>query len=121
MFSLIASNVLFGWLYRRLFDWGGWLAGGAGSLLTLFLQLPPDTQGVIIAILTGNWQAVTLAAVPGLIALIYSQVKSLKATKQSQIVSADGTKIELPPITKQQALDAAKAATGVDHVFVGKR
>ncbi|WMT90179.1 hypothetical protein [Pelagibacterium sp. H642] len=110
IFTAIKTNAALGWIVRRIFDWGGWLAGILGGLLTLFLQLDTLTQSAIITVLQGNWQEVTLGSAFGFAVLAINQWRSWRATVRPQVVTSDKKKIEVPVLTEEQA----RAITGYE-------
>lgn len=101
--TTIASNVVIGWLWRRVLEVGGWLAG----LLPIFMAMPPEHQAVIIAILTGQGGQLSVAAAFGFGVYIFSQVMSFRATVKDQTV-IKGKKY--PVLTEAEA----RARTGWD-------
>lgn len=115
-FAVIAKNVIFGWLWRRAQE----LVSLGTVLVPIYLAMPPSMQHDVQAIFTGQGGGLTLSAAFGLLWYLWTQWQSFRATTKPQIVAADATKIELPQITKAEALAAAKAATGRDHEFVGR-
>lgn len=82
IFAGIASNVILGWLWRRVLEIGGWLAG----LLPIFMAMPSEHQAVIVAILTGQGGQLSVAAAFGFGVYIISQVMSFRATVKDQTV-----------------------------------
>lgn len=111
------KNVILGWLGRRAIEVGGLL----GTLFAAYTALPPDRQGVVNRILTGEWQDITLGAVVPFLVYIGSQVLSFRATVQPQVVTPDGSKMRLPDLDKStrdkvqidvagKKIDAKKAA-----------
>lgn len=84
----LLQGVVAGWLGRRALELGGLL----GSLAAGYFALPPGQQQVIQAVLTGNWQGITLGAVLPLLGYLASQVMSFRATVKDQIV-VDGRRV----------------------------
>src|SRR5690554_5003262 len=80
--TTIASNVVIGWLWRRVLEVGGWLAG----LLPIFMAMPPEHQAAAIAILTGQGGQLSVAAAFGFGVYVISQVMSFWATVKDQTV-----------------------------------
>ncbi len=64
MTAFLASAAL-GWFLRRILDWGGWLGAVLLGIINFYNALPPQLQGVIVKVLEGNWQQITLGALPG--------------------------------------------------------
>jgi len=113
--SLI-SNVVLGWLWRRLQE----LLSVGIALASFYAAMPPDAQASISSILTGKGGGLTVTAAIGLIWYLWTQFQSWRATTRPQIVTDDKTKINLPTISKEEALAIAKAQTGYDHEFLGE-
>lgn len=89
------ASVAVKWWLRRILDWGGWMATLLLGVINTYNNLPPGLQAVIVQVIEGNWQEITLGSVPGIIALIWSQIQSYRATVKPQIVTADGKQAEL--------------------------
>ena len=83
------TGVVAGWLGRRALELGGLL----GALTAAFLALPQGQQDVILRILTGRWQDVTLGALAPLAMYVFSQVLSFRATVKDQVV-VDGQRVD---------------------------
>lgn len=92
MLTAIFQSALAGWLFRRAQE----LASLATFLVPFYLAMPPSMQEVVIAILTGQGGGLTISAALGLGWYVWTQVQSLRATTKPQVVTRDGTKIELP-------------------------
>lgn len=101
--TTIASNVVIGWLWRRVLEVGGWLA----AILPIFMAMPPEHQAVIIAILTGQGGALSVSAAIGFAVYLWSQIMSWRSTVKPQIVTPDNKRREL---TEAEA----RAITGWD-------
>lgn len=83
--SALSGNVVMGWVWRRVLEVGG----GLGILFSIFSGLPPEYQGVIIAILTGQGGTLTIGAAIGFAVYVWSQIMSYRATVRPQIVTPD--------------------------------
>lgn len=116
IFTTLATNVVLGWLWRRVQE----LLGVGLALASFYAAMPPDAQAAIGAILTGNGGGLTVTAALGLIWYLFTQVQSWRATTRPQIVTTDKTKITLPTLSKDEAMALAKAQTGRDHTFIGE-
>ncbi|MET3925921.1 hypothetical protein [Devosia sp. 2618] len=92
MFASILQSALAGWLWRRCQE----LAGVGGVLVPIYLNMSPANQAAVQEILQGRGGGLSITAAFGLAVYLYSQVKSLRATIQPQVVTTDGTKIALP-------------------------
>src|SRR5688572_3674656 len=79
----------FGWLLRRVPDWGGHVLGWLGGLFALFMQLDPATQAIIVTVLQGNWQEITLGSAIGFVIWALSQWRSWRATVSPHVVTTD--------------------------------
>lgn len=94
------ASVAVQWWLRRLWDWGGQLAGWLGGLLALYGMMPHDAQQTALAVLQGKWGEVSLASAGGFIVWAITQWRSYRATVKPQIVTGDGKQAdlrELPP------------------------
>lgn len=107
MFSFLTSlagSAALGWFGRRLLEVGGWLT----TIISAVLLLPPEQQATVIALLSGQGGALSVAAYFGLAAYLWSQFMSWRATTKPQVV-ADGQKVGL---TEAQARQAVFEQTG---------
>lgn len=94
------KSALAGWLARRVFDWGGQWAGWIGALAALFAAMTPAQQKMITDVLQGHWEQITLPAAFGFIVWAGSQLFSLRSTIKPQVVTPDGTKVEMKELPK---------------------
>lgn len=107
------SSVAVQWWLRRIWDWGGMIAAWLGGLLTLYGLMPHDVQQTVIAMLTGRWADVSLAAAGGFIVWAFTQWRSYRATVKPQIVTTDGKQAELrelPPGNANAVQEIARTA-----------
>lgn len=110
------SSAALGWFLRRILDWGGWVGGFLLAVINFYNALPLPLQGVVVQVVEGNWQSITLGAVPGLIALVWSQIQSYRATTRAQVV-VDGQQLAIDKMPTREA-------TGVEELTrtaLGKR
>lgn len=117
----VASKAGVGWLLRRIPDWGGQLLGWLGGLFALFSQLDPATQAVLISVLQGNWHTVTLGSLAGVVLFVVGQWQSYRATVKPQVVTSEGTKIEVPVLTEEQARAATGYTGPIENRVTGER
>lgn len=90
----ILTSVALGWIWRRVWDWGGIIGGFLWFILKTYSELPPEIQAAIGMVLQGHWAELSLGGVAGLIAWAWSQRKSWLATVRPQIVMPSGSKVE---------------------------
>ena len=110
------SSAALGWFLRRILDWGGWLGAALLAVINFYNALPPELQGVIVKIFEGNWQSITLGSVPGLIALVWSQVQSFRATVRPQVV-IDGQQLPIDRMPNREATGVVE----LSRTALGKR
>jgi len=91
----LLSSVALNWWLRRLWDWGGQLAGWLGGLLALYGLMPADMQHTLLAILSGKWGEISLASAGGFLIWAITQWRSYVATVKPQIVTKAGKRAEL--------------------------
>ncbi len=109
----ILSSVALGWIGRRVLDWGGIAVGGIFGLIQFYNAMPPAVQEFVKEIATGNWQSITLGALPGVLLWGWSQVVSYRATVRPQIVTQQGQKAdlkELPPAAQRDVTEIVQMA-----------
>lgn len=112
IFAGIAGNVVLGWIWRRVLEIAGWL----GVAASIYAGLPPEYQGVVFAILTGQGGTLTIGAGIGFAVYIWSQVMSYRATVKPQVVTSEKKKITVPVLTEEQA----RAITGYDGPIIDR-
>lgn len=91
----IFTKVAFGWLMRRVLDWGGWVGTFLLGIIGLYNTLPAQAQTAVQAALSGHWQNITLGSLVPLGALVISQVMSFRATVKPQVVTPAGVKVPM--------------------------
>lgn len=118
------ASVAVKWWLRRILDWGGWLGTFLLGLIGFYNSLPPPLQAAIGTVVQGKWQDITLGSLIPLVALVWSQIQSYRATVQPQIVSRDGSQVTLPelPPAKQTAVEefAATALGQRGETLIGR-
>lgn len=112
--TAIATNVVLGWLWRRVQEIASWAFG----LVPLYLSLPAPYQELIREILAGRGGAASISAYIGFAYYLYTQWQSWRATVQPQVV-VGGRKV--PILTDEQAKDIEEAATGVRPTEIPRR
>lgn len=110
------SSAALGWFLRRILDWGGWLGAVLLGIVNFYNALPPELQGVIVKVLQGNWHQITLGAVPGLVALVWSQIQSYRATVRPQVV-IDGQQLPISSMPRREAAGVEE----LSRTALGKR
>lgn len=111
--TTLLSSVALNWWLRRIWDWGGQLAGWLGGLLALYGLMPSDMQHTLLAILGGKWGEISLASAGGFIVWAFTQWRSYVATVKPQIVTKAGRQAELrelPPGNLTAVEEFAKTA-----------
>lgn len=94
------ASVAVQWFLRRILDWGGWLGAFLLGVINFYNALPPVAQNVVVAVIEGHWQDITIGSLIPLGALVWSQIASFRATVRPQIVTGEGKVAdlrELPP------------------------
>jgi hypothetical protein len=110
------SSAALGWFLRRILDWGGWLGTALLAAINFYNALPPELQVVIAKVVAGNWQEITLGALPGLAALLWSQIQSYRATVRPQVV-IDGQQLPIDRMPNREATGVAE----LSRTALGKR
>lgn len=96
----LLTSIATQWWLRRLWDWGGQLAGWLGGLLALYGLMPPDMQHTLLAILSGRWGEISLASAGGFIVWAITQWRSYVATVKPQIVTKSGKRAKLSELPR---------------------
>lgn len=112
MFKSLSENVIFGWVRRRLIEVGGILT----AIIPFVLAMPPEQHAVLIAIISGQGGALSVAAALGFAVYVIGQVRSYIATVRPQVVTSDKKKLEVPVLTEAEA----RAITGYDGPIVDR-
>lgn len=92
MLTAIATNVITGWLWRRVQELGSL----ATFLIPLYLAMPSNRQAEIQMILSGHGGGLSISTGLGLAWYLWAQFQSYRSTTKPQVVTTDGTKIALP-------------------------
>lgn len=107
------------WIFRRFLE----LGGIAGAALTAWNNLPPDIQAAVLALLSRNWETVTLGSLIPLAMALWGYGWSFVSTIRPQVVTSDGKQIAIPKdsVTAARvdviAKSAPKARTLIDRLF----
>lgn len=112
IFAAISSNVIVGWIARRVLEVGGWFA----AVIPLFMAMPPEHQAVILAILSGQGGGLSVAAVIGFVVYLWSQIMSWRSTVRPQVVTSDNKRLTVPTLTEAEA----REITGYDGPIVDR-
>jgi len=96
----LLTSIATQWWLRRLWDWGGQLAGWLGGLLALYGLMPPDMQHTLLVILSGRWGEISLASAGGFIVWAITQWRSYVATVKPQIVTKSGKRAKLSELPR---------------------
>lgn len=104
--ATMASNVLVGWLVRRL----GELLSFLLTIVPVFLSLPPAYQDAFLEILAGRGGGLSIATYFGMASYLFTQWRSWKATNDNHVVIG-GQKV--PILTEEEAKDDVERRTGV--------
>lgn len=108
------KTAIAGWLWRRLWDWGGHIGAWVSALAALYSLMPPSVQQTVGKIATGHWGEVTLAAAGPALVWAISQLFSLRATTKPQVVTEDGKKADLKALPQAtQTVVNTQAETAV--------
>lgn len=98
------ASVAVQWFLRRILDWGGWLGGFLLFVINTYNALPPQLQAAIVTVIEGRWQEITVGSLIPLLALIWSQITSFRATVKPQVV-VDGQTVPMKEIPQQTAVE----------------
>lgn len=105
------ASVAVQWFLRRILDWGGWLAGILLAVINTYNALPPPLQAAIVTVIEGRWQEITLGSLIPLLALIWSQIASFRATVKPQIVTEGGKVADMRELPRGNANAVQEIAT----------
>jgi hypothetical protein len=111
----IFQNAAFGWILRRIPDWGGQIA----LIYSVFLAMPPEHQATIGAILRGEGGGLTVSAYMGVAAWLYAQVMSYRATTRTQMVADGKVTVPVPqdkPVVRDAAQEVRRQPTVLERV-----
>ncbi len=103
------NNVAIQWLIRRVPDWGGQIT----FLFSIYLALPQEHKDTVNAILSGQGGGLTITAVFGLLAFLYAQVISYRATVKPQAVVEENGKLVTNTLAPKKEKEVAEVVTNV--------
>ena len=108
MLTAIATNVITGWLWRRVQELGAL----SSIFIPIYLAMPANMKDDVQAIFTGQGGGLTISAAIGLGWYVWTQFQSYRATTMTQVVTAAGQKITPKPdsIAMGRVETQAKAA-----------
>lgn len=89
------SSVLVGWLLRRVLEVGGLVGTG----LTVWNNLDPELQGVVLSLLSRNWENITLGSLIPVALSVWGYVWSFVSTRRDQ-VTVDGRQVPIKELSQ---------------------
>jgi len=106
------SSVVVQWWVRRFIELGPWVGGA----LSWFLSQSPEVQGVILGILQGNWQTISLGTIVSIAGYVWSYV----STRRNQ-VTIDGKQVPFKDLeqTPQKTAVEEIARTAISNRKTG--
>lgn len=108
------NNVILGWIIRRALEIGGLVGTAVLGALSLWNSLPPAAQDAVMAMLSRNWEGVTLGDLWPLAIAIWGYVWSFRSTVKPQVV-VDGQQVPMKEMPKSaQTVVEEKARTAVE-------
>lgn len=93
------QHAAWGWVFRRLLDFGGIIATAVSFGFGVYAALPASSQDAVRTVLTGRWEDVTLGAFLPAVVAVVGAVVSYRATVKPQAVTRDGTKVKLDDLS----------------------
>lgn len=103
----ILNNVAIQWLIRRIPDVGGWVT----FVVSIYIAMPEPQKEAVNAILQGRGGGLTVTALIGLLAFLYGQVISFRATVKPQAVVEENGKLvtnTLSPAKESEVKEAVR-------------
>jgi len=107
------------WLLRRALELGGVI----GAAFLWFQALPPDQQSMLVTVLTGEWRAIPLGAVVGILFSLGGYIWSWISTMRPQVV-VDNRQVptkDLPAATKTVVEESARTAAAKKRPSLSER
>lgn len=84
------SSVVVGWVLRRALELGGLVGTG----LTIWNNLDPELQGVVLSLLSRNWENITLGSLVPVALSVWGYAWSFISTRRNQVV-VDGKQVPI--------------------------
>lgn len=103
------QNVAIQWLIRRVPEWGGLISLIIGTIALA----PPNVSGTINAILTGQGGAQSVAAWIGVIAWVFAQINSYRATVKPQAVVEENGRLVTNTLSPAKEADVKETVRNV--------
>ena len=94
------SSVVVKWWVRRFMELGGIVGTG----LTAWNGLPETTQGVILMLLSRNWQTITLGSLLPVGISLWGYAWSFISSNRSQVV-VDGQNVPMKELPQKTAVE----------------
>lgn len=94
------SSVVLKWWLRRLMELGGIVGAG----LAAWNGLDPVAQGVILALLSRNWDTITLGSPIPIAISLWGYVWSFISSNRNQVV-VDGQQVAMKEIPQQTVVE----------------
>lgn len=94
------SSVVVKWWVRRFMELGGIVGAG----LTAWNGLPETTQGVILLLLSRNWQTITLGSLLPVGISLWGYAWSFISSNRSQVV-VDGQTVPMKELPQKTAVE----------------
>lgn len=101
------QNVAVQWLIRRIPDVGGWVT----FVVSVYMAMPEAQKQTVNDILQGRGGGLTITALIGLLAFLYGQFVSFRATVKPQAVVEENGKLvtnTLAPAKEREVKEAVQ-------------
>ena len=94
------SSIVVKWWLRRFMELGGIVGTG----LSVWNGLPETTQGVILLLLSRNWDSITLGSLIPVGVALWGYIWSFLSTNKNQVV-VDGQQVSMKEIPRQTVVE----------------
>ena len=94
------SSIVVKWWLRRFMELGGIVGTG----LSVWNGLPETTQGVILLLLSRNWDSITLGSLIPVGVALWGYIWSFLSTNKKQVV-VDGQQVSMKEIPRQTVVE----------------